>query len=201
MEEAMPSALPSVSPMLDPVWLAARRLRRWKTQECEDICAELLERNPYDQAVWYLKCRSLTHKRWFDDTEVEEEGFADIMFDQNALAEAPRPGTSLSRPRAQGGDSMINGSKQGIRPMIGNGRPLTGYARPVAISRPGTGSQSLESSLQSLRPGSARPVTASGRYVRLGTPSMVSEKGGSFINVDRLDFRKYVRQPALARVC
>lgn len=25
------------------------------------------------QAVWYLKCRSLTLKNWIDDTEVEEE--------------------------------------------------------------------------------------------------------------------------------
>ena len=35
--------------------------------------------------------------------------------------------------------------------------------------------------------------------VRLGTASMLSESGGPFINVDRLDLRKYAARPALAK--
>lgn len=42
-------------------------------------------------------------------------------------------------------------------------------------------------------------MTALGRLVRLGTASMLSEAGGPFINVDRLDLRKYAARPALAR--
>ena len=49
------------------------------------------------------------------------------------------------------------------------------------------------------RPGTSRPTTALGRLVRLGTASMLSEAGGPFINVDRLDLRKYAARPALAK--
>jgi tetratricopeptide repeat protein 8 len=50
------------------------------------------------QAVWYLKCRALTLKNWIDDTEIEEEGVAEVLMDDNAIAQCPRPGTSLARP-------------------------------------------------------------------------------------------------------
>ena len=43
------------------------------------ICSEILERNPYDQAVWYLKCQALTAQAWIDDTEMEEEGVAEVL--------------------------------------------------------------------------------------------------------------------------
>ncbi len=43
-------------------------------------------------------------------------------------------------------------------------------------------------------------MTALGRRVRLGTASMLSEPGGLFINVDRLDLAKYARRPAIAKV-
>ena len=47
----------------------------------------------------------------------------------------------------------------------------------------------------------ARPVTsASGRYVRLGTASMLTEPGGPFLDVSKLDLNKYAQKPALARV-
>ncbi len=36
--------------------------------------------------------------------------------------------------------------------------------------------------------------------MRLGTASLASEPGGAFINVDRLDLRKYAARPLLARV-
>ena len=58
------------------------------------------------------------------------------------------------------------------RPTSQSGRPLSGFARPGTQSaRPGT----MEQALRTPRTAhTARPVTAtSGRYVRLGTVSMV----------------------------
>ena len=55
-----------------------------------------------------LKCRALTKKSWIDDLEIDEEGVADILMgnltsdstfiDENAINNAPRPGTSFARP-------------------------------------------------------------------------------------------------------
>lgn len=42
------------------------------------------------QAVWLLKCQALTQKMWIDDTEMEEEGVAEMLLDENAMASAPR---------------------------------------------------------------------------------------------------------------
>lgn len=47
----------------------------------------------------------------------------------------------------------------------------------------------------------SRPVTtASGRHVRLGTASMLTEPGGPFIDVSKLNLGKYSQRPALAKV-
>jgi tetratricopeptide repeat protein 8 len=50
------------------------------------------------------------------------------------------------------------------------------------------------------RPGTTRPVTASGRFVRLGSASMQSEPGGPFIDANKLDFHRYSRQQHLAKI-
>ena len=147
--------------------------------------------------VWYLKCRALTMLHWVDDTDFEEEGAADVLLDENATASLPRPGTSLSRPMTQSGAPGAPGA--GMRPVSASGRPLSGFARPgTGSARPGTGA-GVEGALAGARPGTSRPVTALGRLVRLGTASMLSESGGPFINVDRLDLRKYSTRPALAK--
>ena len=39
----------------------------------------MLDKNPYDQAAWLLKCEALTKKSWVDDLEIDEEGVADIL--------------------------------------------------------------------------------------------------------------------------
>lgn len=54
--------------------------------------------------------------------------------------------------------------------------------------------------MKGARPGTTRPVTSSGRFVRLGTASMLAEPGGPFIQVEKLDLRKYAARPLLARV-
>ena len=53
---------------------------------------------------------------------------------------------------------------------------------------------------QPARPGTARPMTSLGRLIRIGTASMLSESGGPFIRVDRLDLKKYAQRPELAKV-
>lgn len=35
-----------------------------------------------------------------------------------------------------------------------------------------------------------RPVTTSGRFVRLGTASLQSEPGGPFVNLERINMQK-----------
>jgi tetratricopeptide repeat protein 8 len=59
---------------------------------------------------------------------------------------------------------------------------------------------SVEAAFQGTRPGTSRPVTSSGRFVRLGTASMRTESGGPFIDANKLDFKKYSQRPHLAKV-
>ena len=158
----------------------------------------MLAENPRDKAVWFIKTRALTLADYIDDTEMEEEGIADMMMDENAVAEVARPGTSLNRPQTQSNGGQI------MRPMSSSGRPLTGFARP-GTSSTGGGKQTMEQALSGggsggNRPGTSRPVTALGRQVRLGTASMMSDRGGPFINVERLDLSRYAARPALSRV-
>jgi tetratricopeptide repeat protein 8 len=47
--------------------------------------------------------------------------------------------------------------------------------------------------------GVSRPMTTLGRLIRLGTASMLSTPDGPFVNVARLDLRKYAARPAIAR--
>ena len=45
---------------LSPVYLAVVHYQRNEYDECIDICSKVLEKNPYDEAVWSLKTRALT---------------------------------------------------------------------------------------------------------------------------------------------
>eukprot|EP00741_Cyanophora_paradoxa_P011225 tig00020554_g10845.t1 len=183
---------------MDPSFYALSKFRRRKFDACVDICTELLNRNPYDQAIWYVKARALTAKAWIDDTEIEDEGVAELLLDENKTASLPRPGTSLARPLTHSNASGV--PNQGVRPVTNQGRPLTGFARPGTNTRPTTGSMSLEQAMQGARPGTTRPVTSSGRFVRLNTASLIADANGPFINVEKLDLRKYAARPALAKV-
>jgi tetratricopeptide repeat protein 8 len=83
-----------------------------------------------------LKCKALTKKAYIDDLEIDEEGVADILMDDNAINKAPRPGTSFSRPMTSSGQA--GGISQMVRPMSSSGRPISGYMRP-GTNRPVTG--------------------------------------------------------------
>jgi tetratricopeptide repeat protein 8 len=128
-----------------------------------------------------------------------------MLLDDNAMASAPRPGTSLSRPQDGGGGALNNnqpGGNQSMRPISSSGRPLSGFARPGSRSGGRTANSLQEALAGGGRPGTgaARPMTSLGRRVRLGTASMLSDHGGPFINADRLNVRKYARRPSLAKV-
>ncbi|RLN91567.1 hypothetical protein BBJ28_00007926 [Nothophytophthora sp. Chile5] len=180
---------------VDPFYLALLRSRQRRYAECIDICTDILAQNPYDQAAWVTKTKALTQQNYIDDSELEEDGAADLLMDDNVMAAMPRPGTSLNRPNSRAGSGDAS-----VRPMTSTGRPLSGFARPGTSSRPGTGSMSLDRALQGNRPGTSRPATTLGRQVRLGTASMqASADSGVFIDVNRLDFKRYATRPAIAK--
>jgi tetratricopeptide repeat protein 8 len=90
-----------------------------------------------------------------------------------------------------------------MRPTTVSGRIMTGYIRPVTMARDsqtqrqkgGAGTSST-----ALRMNTAHVMSSSGRVVRLGTASLVSDEDGTFINIDKLDLKKYSTRPVLARV-
>uniref|UniRef100_A0AAR2KFY3 Tetratricopeptide repeat domain 8 n=1 Tax=Pygocentrus nattereri TaxID=42514 RepID=A0AAR2KFY3_PYGNA len=170
---------------IDPLFLAWSYFRRRKFQKCSDICTKVLEDSPYDQAAWSLKTRALTEMVYIDEVEVDQEGIAEIMLDESSIAQVARPGTSLRLP----GTSQGGGPSPAVRPMTQSGRPITGFVRPSTQSgRPGTMEQAIKTPRTA---NTARPVTsASGRFVRLGTASMLTNPEGPFINLSRLNLAK-----------
>ncbi|GMI40187.1 hypothetical protein TrCOL_g2105 [Triparma columacea] len=176
---------------VDASWLALSRLRRRRFKQCIEGCSRILNESPYDQLVWTMKARALTTEVYVDETELEEEGVAEILLDDNAIASMPRPGTSLSNPKSSSSDHAL-------RPVSSSGRPMTGFSRPGSSSRPMSG-MSVDQAFKGNRPGTSRPMTTLGREVRLGTASMVNQSG-VFIDVEKLNMRKYAARPALAMV-
>ncbi|CAG5100441.1 Similar to Ttc8: Tetratricopeptide repeat protein 8 (Mus musculus) [Cotesia congregata] len=164
---------------------------RRKYEECASICTNLLRKKPLDQAVWVLKMRALTLQLYVDDIEGEEEGIAESLLDNYTIASMPRPGTSLKNP----GTSMVG---QGIRPKTQSGRPVTGTIRPMTQSAT---AKTVEQALRTPRTAmTARPITtSSGRAVRLGTASMLSEPNGPFIQISRLNISKYASKSGIAK--
>ncbi|KAM6201741.1 tetratricopeptide repeat protein 8 isoform 5-T5 [Rhynchocyon petersi] len=149
---------------MDPLLLAWSYFRRRKFQLCADLCTQMLEKSPYDQAAWILKARALTEMVYIDEIDVYQEGIAEVMLDENAIAQVPRPGTSLKLP----GANPAGGPSPAVRPITQAGRPITGFLRPSTQSgRPGTMEQAIRTPRTAY---TARPITSSsGRFVRLGT--------------------------------
>uniref|UniRef100_A0A6I8P6L6 Tetratricopeptide repeat domain 8 n=1 Tax=Ornithorhynchus anatinus TaxID=9258 RepID=A0A6I8P6L6_ORNAN len=180
---------------MEPLVRAWSYFRRRRFQQCVELCTRLLEKSPYDQAAWILKTRALTEMVYVDEIDVDQEGIAEMVLDENAIAQVARPGTSLKLP----GTSQMGGPSPAVRPITQAGRPITGFVRPsTQTGRPGT----MEQAIRTPRTAhTARPVTsASGRYVRLGTASMLTHPDGPFINLSRLNLAKYAQKPKLAKV-
>jgi len=187
---------------MDQLWLARSKLARNKLDQCIQICDVLLNDNPGDQAAWFVKCKAVIRQNFIDDIEMEEESFAEVLMDENAIAAIPRPGTSLTAP--QSAKSNSSSYDQGIRPVSNSGRPMTGFSRPGS-SRPMSGNTgNIRDALQSSRrvgtASGGRPMTNMGREVRLGTASLVGAGGGSLVNLDKLNIKKYAAKPGLAMV-
>ncbi|XP_010009385.1 PREDICTED: tetratricopeptide repeat protein 8 [Nestor notabilis] len=143
------------------------------------------------QAAWSLKTRALTEMVYVDEIDMDQEEIAEMVLDENAIAQVARPGTSLKLP----GTSQGGGPSPAVRPVTQSGRPITGFVRPSTQSgRPGTMEQAIDTPL------TARAITsASGRYIRLGTASMITNPDGPFINLSRLNLAKYAQKPKLAK--
>ena len=123
---------PGAPPGIDPAFYALSKLRRRRFDEAVGQCTALLRENNRDQAVWYIKTRALTLSNWVDDTDLEEEGVAEMLLDDNAMASAPRPGTSLSRPQqSSGGGNQVGGTSRcaRYRPLGGRCPGLRGPLR------------------------------------------------------------------------
>jgi len=107
--------------------------------------------------------RALTEQLYVDETEVGDEGLAD-MLDENAFHQTPMPGTSIRQATAN-----PNGPSPAMRPMTMSGRPITGMLRLNTQSN--ANGKGMEHALKTARTAAtARPVTtATGRFVRLGT--------------------------------
>lgn len=144
------------------------------------------------QAFWCLKMRCLTEQVYVDDLEADEEGIAESLMDEHSIATVARPGTSLRMATAR-----PTQTSQAIRPVTQSGRPLTGMLRPGTQGRVGT----MENVLRTPRTGrTARPMTSSsGRFVRMGTASMLTQPDGPFINLSRLNVGKYAAIPTIAK--
>ena len=179
---------------VDPLWLALSRHRRRRFDECLAGCDALLLENNRDSAALLLKTKALTSQAYFDDTELEEEGVAELLLDDNATAAMPRPGTSVNRPSLsrQGG-----GPDQSVRPVSSTGRPLTGFAAPGS-SRPMSQQMTVETAFKGSRPGSSRPATTLGREVRLATASLESNSNARSIDTNRLNLARLAKRPPLA---
>lgn len=201
MTDITPTPLPPPAPGMDPAFRALSLLRRRRLDPCIEQCTDLLKTNAYDLQVWYLKTRALTLKSWIDDTEVEEDGVAEILLDDNAVAAAPRPGTSLNRPLSIAGGRGGTASGRPGTSSLG-GRPQSGFARPGTQTRLGSRA-GVEGAFHGARPGTMRPVTTSGRFVRLGTASMAAmnqnDPNGPFIDASQMDLAKYATRPPLAK--
>ena len=67
--------------------MAQSLLRRRKLEECVEACGVMLEDNPRDEAAWYLKIRALSEQLYVEETDAEEEGIAELLMDDTAIAE------------------------------------------------------------------------------------------------------------------
>merc|ERR1719230_86892 len=145
MDATADAAGAAVRAQVDPLWMAMLQFRERKFEACAESCTELLARDGRDQAAMFLKCRALTMAEYVDDTELEEEGMAELLLDDNTTASVPRPGTSLNRPMT---GSRGGGFDQSIRPVSSSGRPLTGFARPGTVGRPITGQDAVRTAMK-----------------------------------------------------
>ncbi|KAF5307991.1 hypothetical protein FQR65_LT06559 [Abscondita terminalis] len=164
---------------MEPLYLALSYYRRRNFDKCIETCTEILDVQPLDQAVWCLKMKALTKRVYIDDIDSEEIIAADFL-DNDTVASAPRPGTSMKV------EQMLKS-----RPRTSTGRPISGINRPGTQSRPGSSIERLKT---------ARPITGQTvRSIRLGTAAIYSQRDGPFVQVSRLNLTKYAKDRCLSK--
>ena len=138
--------------------------------------------------------RALTNQIYVDELEADEEGIADILLDDNAIATAARPGTSFKSTQRNGSNTPF--TNQAIRPITQSGVPISGIIRP---GTQGNQISTAEDILQAPRTGkTARPITSSGLFVRLGTTSMLSQDSDDQF-IARFNINKYATMNNLSK--
>ncbi|XP_059579141.1 tetratricopeptide repeat protein 8 [Alligator mississippiensis] len=85
---------------MEPLLLAWSCFRRRRFERCSELCAELLQSAPaaqesdsgftISQAAWSLKTRALTEMVYVDEIDVDQEGIAETILDENAIAQVAR---------------------------------------------------------------------------------------------------------------
>ena len=75
---------------MDPVFEAICHFQRREFETCVDKCTEILEKNPYDEAIWSLKTRALSLQVMVDDNDADEEGIVDVVLDDNAIRQVKK---------------------------------------------------------------------------------------------------------------
>uniref|UniRef100_A0A493TKY4 Tetratricopeptide repeat domain 8 n=1 Tax=Anas platyrhynchos platyrhynchos TaxID=8840 RepID=A0A493TKY4_ANAPP len=103
-----------MGPDMEPLLRAWSCFRRRKFRQCAELCSQLLEAVPGEQAAWSLKTRALTEMVYVDEIDMDQEGIAEMMLDENAIAQVARPGTSLKVP----GTSQDAGPSPAVRYVI-----------------------------------------------------------------------------------
>ncbi|XP_018329576.1 tetratricopeptide repeat protein 8 [Agrilus planipennis] len=170
---------------MDPLQEALSLFRRRNFNDCITKCTVILEKQPLDQATWCLKMKALTQRVYVDDIESDRIFVSDLN-DENVIASAPRPGTSLKVPATTTSIGLTT------RPLTSAGCPLTGTTRP-------DNDTTIDSPLLN-RLKTARPFTSqSARAIRIGTAAILSQKEGPFIQISRLNLSKYAKDPCLSK--
>lgn len=143
------------------------------------FCTEMLKLKSDDQAAIFYRCRSLSALNWSDGSELEMEGLADLMLDDNTISTMPRPGTSLVRPTAH---KICGGLDHNMWPSSDQGCPSSGFTKPCSASPP-----------------SGLACQANEHEAELGTAVVTARKEKNFLNIEGLDICRLVRRTALAK--
>lgn len=207
---------------MDPAYYSLSLLRRRKLDECVAVSTYHLAKNlqsaassagsagpspsasagagGLDEQLWCIQTKAIVLQSWFDDTEIEDDGVDDVLLEgeQAVVSTAHRPTTSLRAARqgtAGAGGAGTGAGARGAGLGTSSGRPVSsryGFARPGTLNnRPGT--------VQGRGGTAVRPIT--GRFVRIGTASLMAVPGGPHINVQRLNLEKYAREkPMIAKL-
>ena len=170
--------------------LAHSRFRRRRIDDAIQLCDQMLEKNPKDEAAWMLKCQCLIKDNYVDDLETEEEGIAEMMVKDEEANKLARAGTSFR---------TASNANPVMRPST-NGRLNTGFQRvgTSAASRAGTRSNGMLRTGRVMTKGGV-PATSNGRVLRLATASL-EQYGENFFDSAKADLSRIAQRRSKARL-